>query len=446
MSQKNHNDAYRVDHLLRRAGFGTNLKEQRRYKELGFEGSLKELLNPEKVNDDALDKLLEEQNFDFTDLGDLRRYWIYRMMFSKRPLAEKLTLFWHGHFATSNAGKVNNPYLMHQQNLTFRQFGLGRFEELLLAVSKDPAMIIWLDNKDNRKNKPNENYAREVMELFTMGIGNYSEQDVKEAARAFTGWAAPSGFYFNKKHHDFGSKTFLGQTGNYGGEDIVKILAARPETAKYLCRKLIVFFCQDNPEPAFVDRIADVYLKNNQDIRIVLESIFRSEEFAGNKSYHCKIKSPAEFVIGTMKLLQVEKLDGDLPSVMARMGQNLYEPPNVKGWDGGLSWIATDTLMERFNFANRISTQKFDAKEGYINPEVLAHQFESKSANDMVDYFLARLVDSDVPAAARKKLLEYVCSNADGSELKTMPDAKTLDLKMRGLLHLIMTLPSYQLA
>ncbi|MBX9693618.1 MAG: DUF1800 domain-containing protein, partial [Cyanobacteria bacterium] len=369
MSQhKSISNSYRVDHLLRRAGFGTTPREQRYYKELGFEASLKELLNPEQVKDDALDKLLEDQNFDFTDLGDLRRCWIYRMMFSRRPLAEKLTLFWHGHFATSNAGKVNNPYLMYQQNLTFRAHGLGKFEDLLLAVSKDPAMIIWLDNRDNRKNKPNENYAREVMELFTMGIGNYSEKDVKEAARAFTGWTAPSSFYFNKKHHDFGSKTFLGQTGNFGGEDIIKILAERPETAKYLSRKLITFFCQDNPEPAFVDRIASIYTDSKQDIKIVLDAIFRSDEFKSEKSYHCKIKSPAEFVIGTMKLLQVEKLDGDLPSVMARMGQNLYEPPNVKGWDGGLAWIATDTLMERFNFANRISTQKFDAKEGYINP------------------------------------------------------------------------------
>lgn len=439
-------DEFLIDHLLRRAGFGTTLQEQRYYRDLGFERSLNELLNPESVNDDALDKLLDDQNFDFTDLADLKRWWIYRMMFSKRPLQEKLSLFWHGHFATSNNGKVNNPYLMYQQNLLFRNLGMGRFDELLLAVSKDPAMIIWLDNKDNRKAKPNENYAREVMELFTMGIGNYSEQDVKEAARAFTGWAAPSGFYFNKKQHDFGQKSFLGQSGNFGGEDIVRILSARPETARYLANKLITFFCMDNPEDAFVQRIADSYIKNKQNIRSTLLDLFSSNEFRSSRSYHAKIKSPAEFVIGTMKLLHVEKLDGDLPSVMARMGQNLFEPPNVKGWDGGMAWIATDTLMERFNFANRISTQKFDAKEGYINPEVLAKQFGSKNAKDMVDYFLARLVDEDVPANARKKLLEYVSTGIDGNELTTLPDAKTLDIKMRGLLHLIMTLPSYQLA
>jgi uncharacterized protein (DUF1800 family) len=439
-------DAYWTDHLLRRAGFGTTLTEQSYYKNLGFDGTLHELLHPEAVKDDALEKIVYDQNFDYNDLGDLRRWWIYRMMFTKRPLVEKMALFWHGHFATSNNGKVNNAYLMYQQNQIFRNQGMGRFEDLLLSVSKDPAMIVWLDNQQNTKNKPNENYAREVMELFTMGIGNYSEVDVKEAARAFTGWMAPSGFYFNRKQHDVDKKTFLGESGNFGGEDIVKILAARPETGRYVGRKLVSYFCGDEVSDAFVQKVADSYASNKQDMRSVLETIFTSNEFRSDKAYHAKIKSPAEFVIGTMKLLQVDKIDGDLPAVMARMGQNLFEPPNVKGWDGGMSWIATDTLMERFNFAARISTQKFDAKEGYINPTVLASQFGSNSAKDMVDHFLARLVDEDVPASARKQLLAYVSTTLDGKESTTLPDAKTLEAKMRGLLHLIMTLPSYQLA
>jgi uncharacterized protein (DUF1800 family) len=439
-------DTYKVDHLLRRAGFGTTLQEQSYYQNLGYDAALEELLHPEKVGDDALEKLLYDQNYDFTDLGDLKPWWIYRLMFTRRPLLEKMTLFWHGHFATSNAGKVNNPYLMYQQNQIFRNQGLGKFQDLLLSVSKDPAMIIWLDNQQNTKNKPNENYAREVMELFTMGIGNYSEADVKEAARAFTGWAAPNGFYFNRKQHDIGDKTFLGQKGNFGGEDIVQILSARPETARFLARKLIVYFVCDNPDDDYVQRIADSYSKNGQDMRTVLKTIFTSPEFQSEKAYHTRIKSPVEFVIGTMKLLQVDKIDGDLPAVMARMGQSLFEPPNVKGWDGGMNWIATDTLMERFNFAARISTQKFDAREGYINPAVLAKQFDSKNAAAMVDYFLARLVDMDVPANARKQLLSYVTMGTDGNALPQQPDAKLLESKMRGLLHLIMTLPSYQLA
>jgi len=447
-------EEYRVDHLLRRAGFGTTLQERSYYNKLGFDGTLNELLHPEKVKEDALEKLIYEQNLDFTDIGDLRRWWIYRMMFTKRPLLEKLTLFWHGHFATSNAGKINNPYLMYQQNLTFRTLGLGNFQNLLMAVSKDPAMIIWLDNQQNTKNKPNENYAREVMELFTMGIGNYSEGDVKEAARAFTGWEAPNGYYFNRKQHDPGAKTFLGQTGNFSGEDIVRILAAKPETAKFLSRKLIVYFCMDRPDDPFVERVADSYLQSKQDIRTVMHTIFTSDEFRSEKAYHTKIKSPAEFVIGTLKTLEVDKIDADLPAVLARMGQNLFEPPNVKGWDGGMTWIATDTLMERFNFAARISSQRFDAKDGYINPEVLASQYAKNSTRDMVDYFLGRLVDEDVPDSARKELMTYVAAGVNGepgkaapnAKIVAAPDAKTVEMKMRGLLHLIMTLPSYQLA
>ncbi|MBU6455493.1 MAG: DUF1800 family protein [Cyanobacteria bacterium REEB67] len=439
-------DSYWTDHLLRRAGFGTTLQEQSYYKQLGYDGTLKELLHPETVKDDAMEKIVYDQNFDYNDLGDLRRWWIYRMMFTRRPLAEKLCLFWHGHFATSNNGKVNNAYLMYQQNQIFRNQGLGNFQDLLLSVSKDPAMIVYLDNQQNTKNKPNENYAREVMELFTMGIGNYSETDVKEAARAFTGWMAPSGFYFNRKQHDVEKKTFLGESGNFGGEDIVRILAARPETAHFISRKLITYFCMDDPSDSFVDKVAASYMSKKQDIRSVMETIFTSPEFHSDKAYHCKIKSPAEYVIGTMKLLQVDKIDGDLPAVMARMGQNLFEPPNVKGWDGGMAWIATDTLMERFNFAARISTQKFDAKEGYINPTVLASQYGTNSAKDMVDHFLARLVDEDVPTSARKQLLAYVATDLNGQEVSTLPDAKTVEAKMRGLLHLIMTLPSYQLA
>ena len=448
-SSKNEN--LLVDHLMRRAGFGTTLVEQAYYRNLGFDGTLNELLHFENVKDDALEKIVYDQNFDFTDISDLRRWLIYRMMFTKRPLLEKTVLFWHGHFATSNAGKVNNPYQMYLQNNTFRKNGLGNFGELLLNVSKDPAMIVWLDNQQNTKNKPNENYAREVMELFTMGIGNYTEKDVKEAARAFTGWMAPNGFYFNRKQHDTQDKTFLGQTGNFGGEDIIKILVARPETANFISRKLICFYCLDNPDQKYIERIAEVFSNSKQDLRATLEAIFKSPEFRSDKAYHAKIKSPAEYVIGTLKSLQVDKLDGDLPAVMARMGQNLFEPPNVKGWDGGMSWIATDTIMERFNFAARIATQKFDAKEGYINPVVLANQFDAKNAQDMVDHFLDRLVDKDVPANARKQLLAYVAAAApptgtQSSNVTAKLDAKALEGKMRGLLHLIMTIPTYQLS
>lgn len=438
-------DDYWVEHLLRRTGFGATSEELKYYKGLGFEASVEELTNPEKVKNDKLDDILSKLDFDFTDLGDAKRWWIYRMAYTKRPLEEKMALFWHGHFATSNA-KVGNPYLMYQQNELFRRNGLGDFQQLLIEVSKDPAMIIWLDNQQNRKGKPNENYAREIMELFTMGIGNYTEADIKEAARAFTGWAAPSGFYFNKKQHDAGEKTFLGQKGNFNGEEICTILASKPATAKYISKKLISFIAYDDPDDDAVERISEVYLKNDRNIRVVVKAIFLDKSFRTAKAYHGKIKSPVELVVGTVKTLQVQKLDGDLSALMARMGQNLFEPPNVKGWDGGMAWIATDTMMERFNYAARISTQKFDTADGYINPAKLAKNYNVNSASDMVDNLLAALVDGDVPHNTRKKLLAYVASDATGKEPNTVPTGKALDVKMRGLIHLIMTLPSYQLA
>ncbi|RTL44572.1 MAG: DUF1800 domain-containing protein [Candidatus Melainabacteria bacterium] len=438
-------DGYWVEHLLRRAGFGSTSEELAYYKGLGFEASVEALTSPDKVKDDKLADILSKQDFDFTDLGDVKRWWIYRMAYTKRPLEEKMTLFWHGHFATSNA-KVANPYLMYQQNELFRRNALGDYQQMLLDVSRDPAMIVWLDNQQNRKGKPNENYAREIMELFTMGIGNYTEMDIKEAARAFTGWAAPSGFYFNKKQHDAGEKTFLGQKGTFNGDDICTILANKDATARYISKKLISFLAYDDPDDDIVERISEVYLSSSRNIRAVVKAILLDKSFRTNKSYHCKIKSPVELVVGTVKALQVQKLDGDLSALMARMGQNLLEPPNVKGWDGGMAWIATDTMMERFNYAARISTQKFDTTDGYINPVKLAKNYNVSSASDMVDNLLVALVDGDVPHNTRKKLLAYVAGDASGKVGDGPPTGKALDVKMRGLIHLIMTLPSYQLA
>ena len=240
-------DALLVEHLLRRGGFGTSPDEMQRYKEMGYEHTLKELMHPDKVDDEALEDTIKSQDFDFTRIDDLKRWWIYRMAYTKRPLVEKMTLFWHGHFATSNR-KVNNAYSMYMQNVLLRRQGMGNFGDLLLAASKDPAMIVWLDNQQNKKGKPNENYAREILELFSLGIGNYSEQDIKEAARAFTGWQTkPSGFYFNAKDHDTGSKTFLGETGNFNGEDIVAIVVKQPSVATFLSTKLCKFFVADEP-------------------------------------------------------------------------------------------------------------------------------------------------------------------------------------------------------
>ncbi len=439
-------ESFWIEHLLRRAGFGFSPTELAYYKSLGYEGAVKELLNPEQVSNSQLDDAIARQRFDFTNLDDLKRWWIYRMAFTRKPLEEKMTLFWHGHFATSNR-KVGNAYTMYQQNALMRKYALKNFGDLLLAMSEDPAMIIWLDNQQNHKGKPNENYAREVMELFSVGIGHYTEPDIKEAARAFTGWETKANaFFFNASQHDSGDKIFLGERGNFNGNDIVDILAHKPATANFLARKLCKFFVSDNPSEEMIKKIAHTYKPNDTNVKKMLAAIFTHPDFFTAKAYHAKIKSPAELVIGTIKSLQVQKLDATLPSQMSRMGQNLFEPPSVKGWDGGTSWISTNTVMERFNFAARITQEKFDAIEAYITPAALVKQQGLTNPDDTINYFLSLLVDGDVPASTRAELKKYVTTDYSGKVFNGKPDDQIMDAKLRGLVHLIMTLPTYQLA
>ncbi|MCC7528592.1 MAG: DUF1800 domain-containing protein [Candidatus Melainabacteria bacterium] len=434
-----------IAQLLRRAGFGYTPSEFKYYRSLGYKGTLEELLNPKHVDNSALEKAIADQSFDFTNPNDLRRWWLYRMVFTRRPLEEKMSLFLHGHFATSDR-KVRNPHAMYLQNLLFRKYALGDFAQLLLNVSKDPAMIVWLDNQQNRKGKPNENFAREVMELFTVGIGNYTENDIKEAARAFTGWhAKPDGFFFNKNQHDFGQKTVLGVTGNLSGEDIVSILAKHPQTGHSLARKLIAFFAHDNPDNSFVERVARAYRESKYCLGPMLKTIFLDRSFLSDKTYHAKIKSPAELVVGTLKVFQIENLDNDLPQLMGAMGQDLFHPPSVKGWDGGEAWISSDTMMERFNFAARICTTRFDELTAKASPSQLIQKHGLTNTLQLVDYFVDLLVDGDVPQTAKDKLVEYVSIDLDGKKVSMIEDDRTLDAKLRGLVHLIMTLPTYQL-
>jgi uncharacterized protein (DUF1800 family) len=351
----------------------------------------------------------------------------------------------HGHFATSER-KVRNPHAMYLQNMLFRKHALGDFHQLLLSVSKDPAMIVWLDNQQNRKGKPNENYAREVMELFTIGIGNYTEKDIKEAAKAFTGWQTrPEGFFFNKNQHDFGPKTFLGVSGDLNGEDIVSILVKQPQTGRFLALKLITFFAYDNPDKSFVERVAKAYRDNKYCLAPMLQVIFSDKSFLSDRAYHAKIKSPAELVVGSLKTLQIENLDNDLPQMMGAMGQDLFHPPSVKGWDGGEAWISSDTMMERFNFAARITSTRMDELTTRLTPSELVQRRGLTNALQLVNYFVDLLVDGDVSVAVKDRLLEYVSCDLEGKKVSMIEDDRTLDAKLRGLVHLIMTLPTYQL-
>jgi uncharacterized protein (DUF1800 family) len=419
----------RVAHLLRRAGFGATPAELDQYTALGFQAALERLLDPEHVDDSAADASPPPMAMDPTDRDARRKieparfWWFSRMLATQRPLREKMTLFWHTHFATANS-KVQNAPLMLNQIQLFREAGLGSFETLLQRVTRDPAMLIWLDNRQNRKAAPNENYAREVMELFTVGIGNYSEDDVKAGARAFTGHTLDRSFQytFNARQHDDSVKTFMGQTGPFDADDILAILVRHPATARFITSRLFRFFVHDSPQPGTLDRLAATFTSSGFDMRSVLRDLFSGPEFLSPAAYHAQIKQPVDLVVGSLKALAIPDAGPDLVASLRRMGQDLLNPPDVSGWKGGPAWINSSTLFERFNVAARLTSQ--------MSPP----SADLPQSQALLDGQLAQLVDGDVTPEARAALLDYLAAPTAAS-----------DAKVRGLIHLVMALPTYQL-
>ncbi len=442
------NDRSMIAHLLRRAAFGYTAAELDQYTALGFQGALDRLLNPEQVDDSATDQLVAPLAVDPAD-PDARKHieaakvwWFNRMLYTQRPLQEKMALFWHNHFATANS-KVGNALLMVGQVGLFRDNGLGSFETLLQRVTRDPAMLVWLDNRENRKNAPNENYAREVMELFTLGIGNYTEEDVKEGARAFTGYTLTKSYesIFNARVHDDGVKTFLGQTGTFDADDAVGILVRHPATARFLATRLFTYFVDTDPAPATIDRLAATFVSTSFDIRSVLRDLFTGPEFSSPTAFHGLIKQPVDFVAGAIKALEVQNVGPDVVQTLRRMGQDLLNPPDVSGWRGGDAWINGTTLFERYNFANKLASSRDAAKPYFADVAGTVTRLGLRSDSDLVDYYLKLLVDGDTTAEARQSLLDYV--NSSGPMTFDDPG---LDTKARGLVHLAMAVPTYQLA
>ena len=293
----------------------------------------------------------------FQKAFELQSWWLTEMLVTPSPLTEKMTLFWHNHFVSSQQ-KVRSPQLMYGQNVLLRRHALGNFGALLHAIARDPAMVIYLDSASNRKGQPNENFAREVMELFTLGEGHYSESDVKEAARAFTGWSVEPDrgvFVFRPRAHDDGVKTVLGRTGNLDGDAVLDILLAQPQTAELIATKLWREFVSPDPDPGEVRRIARVLRESGYEIRPALRALLTSDAFYAPGSRAALIKSPVELVVGTLR--QFNFSTGEpLPFVLgvSLLGQNLFAPPNVKGWPGGEMWINSTTLLGRKAFLDRL--------------------------------------------------------------------------------------------
>ena len=443
-------DVRLMAHLLRRAGFGATRRELERYESQGYEAAVGELLapaEPGRMGDDLVRRYHHEYSGLMGQTGP-GATWLYRMISTDNPLQEKMALFWHGLFATGYP-KITNGKVMLDQLRMFRRYGLGSFKTLLVELSKDPAMIIWLDNQDNHTGTINENYGRELLELFSLGVGNYTEDDVKECARAFTGWTIgnmeymklrairdsiwPYGriswhFRYREEDHDDGEKTFLGETGRFNGEDIIEIICRQEATAKFLARHMYHYFVADEPpvpqwpytpprDPAAVDALAQAYFDSGYDIRAMLRVLFTSDFFRSQDTWYEKVKSPADLMAGVLRLTGEYRMpERDFVGESQRMtfmGQQLANPPSVEGWHQGTEWVDTGTLVERINFATghlgRIDAPGVRSMirgvcsqaEGPISPEGLV--------DACLDQMGARTVSDDT----RESLLAFASKRGD---------------------------------
>jgi uncharacterized protein (DUF1800 family) len=357
-------------HLYRRAAFGASRDELLEAQRQGPQATLDRLLVGRAEAADLVATLTDVgRHAARDDSGDqLRGWWLYCILQGGHPLREKMTLFWHNHFATSLA-KVQRPALMFRQNCLLRQHALGKFGPLLQEVSKDGAMLVWLDSNSNVKGRANENYARELMELFSLGVGHYTEKDVREAARAFTGWHTDGEeFEFDARLHDDGPKTVLGQTGNFNGDAVVRIILGRPDTARFLVGKLYHFFISETASPpdALLEPLCASFRNSDYDVAALLKTMLASRHFYSEYAFRKRVKGPVEFVLGAVQAVY-RRYDESQPEYLPlpqqvlvghleAMGQQLFTPPNVKGWPGGKSWLNSATLLARSNFAQALAT------------------------------------------------------------------------------------------
>jgi len=372
-------DAVKARHLLERAGFGLPPSAAQRLASMSLTEAVNALVDYERypqnmVEPDWLPEIpdpreerkklaalsaearqqmrRERQRQEREALLRLQGWWVDRMLRTERPLEEKMTLFWHGHFAVS-AQKVRSTRLHYELNQIFRTHATGNFGHLVRAVGKSPAMLEYLDNRLNRKGHPNENWARELFELFTLGIGHYTENDIKEAARAFTGWTARGGsFVYDARQHDDGEKVIFGRVGRFDGDQVIDLVLQQPACAEFICRKLWVFFVSENPDPEAVKELAKTFRDSGYELKPVLRQMFMSRAFYSPEVMGSQIKSPAFFVTNAVGKLGVNP-DERMPLVllaMKAMGQELFVPPNVKGWEGGRAWISTNSLLTRSSF------------------------------------------------------------------------------------------------
>jgi uncharacterized protein (DUF1800 family) len=449
-------DVTKAAHLLRRTGFGPLPAEITRAVQAGPERAVDALfafpaelptlpmfaeihLAEAQVNEvvresvrtgikpkdnPALHTAIQEANRAHgRSLMAVTEWWLDRMAKTQAPLQEKLTLFWHGHFTTS-AGDVHDAIAIANQNQLFRQHAAGNFARLLDGVARDPAMVRYLNNDSNRKGHPNENWARELMELYTMGIGHYTETDIRESARAWTGWTLRDyrtyedrrTFAFKPQLHDTATKTFFGQTGNLDGTDVMRLILANPATPRWIAGRLARFFVSSMPDPDLVEAMAHTLTASNYEVAPVLRALFRSQAFYRPEVLHAQIKSPVEFVVCAVRHLGVADPNWPrLSQLAAEAGQRLLYPPTVKGWDGGKAWINAATIFNRANLAGALLSGKFGTAD--------------TTALSSLETMAAQLLQRPLPAARRPALAQALRSAGRDAAI-----------------HLIMSLPEYQVS
>jgi hypothetical protein len=471
-------------HLYRRAGFGASHAELKQAVKRGLPATIDLVMKGEPGADDLLPGLIAigQTTASRDNPHELRAWWLYCMLNGKHPLREKMTLFWHNHFATSIA-KVKLAPLMFKQNCLLREHALGKFHPFLLAMSKDPAMLIWLDSNSNVKGRPNENYAREVMELFSLGVGNYSEKDIREAARAFTGWHTDDEtFEFNAKLHDDGTKSVLRQTGKWDGGDIVRILLEQKAAARFLTYKLYRFLISEAqlPPDELLEPLAEQLRKSDYDIGALVRTMLSSQHFYSEYAFRQRIKSPVDYVLGAVRAATEGPVAPQaLVMWLERMGQQLFAPPNVKGWREGQNWLNTSTVLARQNFAQalamgtlwkgtlpRVARNAFEemqfafqeeaalraaaAQKGKggrpeepppaakLDPAQRVRSAKAAKPEEVVRVLLDTYLPGEVRASARKDLVAFI---ARGN-----PTGPALDRRVREAVHAILAMPDSQLS
>lgn len=443
-------------HLLNRAAFGGTPEDIAKLHAKGLQRAVDSLLDAEEESDlfpapvmepmSARMRVIKTETADRMDFEnrkkqerqhakqksiELRQWWLERMCETPNPAREKATLFWHGHWATG-IRKVRDPFLMHQQNETLRALALGPFPRLAKEISRDPAMIQYLDLQSSSAKNPNENFAREFMELFTLGEGHYTENDIAQAARAFAGYRVnreTGGFRFDAREADRKTKTVLGKTGPHSGDDVIDIILAKPRCAEFLAGKLWTFYAGAPPSEALQKALGAEYRRHGMETGKLLRAIFTSRVFYGPGVVRHQIKSPVQWLIQMCKTLETPlPAAKQAVALLSNLGQTLFDPPNVKGWEGGRAWISSSTLLVRYNAAGNLV-------RGGGGRRLNIHRLvpPGQSPEQTVDALAWRLFQSPMPPALRDRTLAFLSKNRSSAEAR------------RDLLQLLMATPEYQL-